>query len=761
MRITVTARIAVLNILLLTCCLFPGCDRSPEARGARYLETGKQLLQKHDPVRAILQFKNAAKATPDNPEIYYQLGMAYGMVKEHTMAVAAFRKALEINPNYLMAQLRIAQLMAGTNDKVFLNQAADKLKELLKSTLPSSEVLNTLAFAEMKLGDTQSAIQHLDNVLASAHDLDASILMARAKLAERDVKGAEEVLKKACAENPTSPVARTVLGEFYVGMKDFASAEAQFVEALKLDPKSGPTLMDLARLQFTEGRVNEAEQNFKRLSAFQDYKSVHATFLFELGRRDEAIRELEALVRNNSNDRALRTTLVVAYRGANRMADANKILAKAIQDNPKDVDALQQLGEMAIAAGKYVEAQTDLNQVLALKSTEPEVHYLLAKLNQARGEDLTYRQELSEALRLNPNLLTVRVELAHNLLSSASGARAALDLLSAAPEFQRDSTPVLIQRNWALWTLRNLPEMRKGIDVGLARERSPELLIQDGVWKLETGNPAGARLSVEEALRLNPTDLRALETLNKTYVAQKNSPMAIQKVKEYAARQPKAAAVQDFLGVMLMAQGDLPAARAAFNAAKAADPQFVKADLSLVLMDHNEGKLDDARKRLEGVLAINANNETARLWLGNIEARKGNMGAALEQFKRVAEADPSNAQAANNLAYLLAEYNNKPEEALKYAERAVQLRPDDPSYCDTMGWILYRKGLYTQALSYLQRASANKTDVVWKYHLAMAYAKSGDLTNGRTTLQAALKINSTVPEAKMASDLIAPLKANP
>ncbi len=338
------------------------CNQSPEARGAKFLDAGKKLLLKHDPARALLQFKNAAKATPDNPEVYYQLGMAFSMTRDHTTAVMAFRKALELNPNYLMAQLRIAQLMAGTNDKDLLKEATDKLRELIHSTLPSSEVLNTLAFAELKLGNPSNAIQSLDRVLAESHNLDASIMMARAKMAEQDTKGAEEALKKACADEPESPAAQTVLGEFYVGLKEYSAAEARFMAALGMDPKNGPALMDLARLQFTQGRLGEADQNFKRLATFQGYKAIHSVFLFQEGHQDDAIRELEKLVRTTPDDRSLRTTLVTAYRAANRPEDANKVLNKAVKDNPKDVDALQQLGEIAIGAGKYGEAETDLTR---------------------------------------------------------------------------------------------------------------------------------------------------------------------------------------------------------------------------------------------------------------------------------------------------------------------------------------------------------------------------------------------------------------
>jgi hypothetical protein len=36
----------------------------------------------------------------------------------------------------------------------------------------------------------------------------------------------------------------------------------------------------------------------------------------------------------------------------------------------------------------------------------------------------------------------------------------------------------------------------------------------------------------------------------------------------------------------------------------------------------------------------------------------------------------------------------------------------------------------------------------------MAYAKSGDINRGRTTLQAALKLNPHAPEAKLAKEVV-------
>ena len=257
--------------------------------------------------------------------------------------------------------------------------------------------------------------------------------------------------------------------------------------------------------------------------------------------------------------------------------------------------------------------------------------------------------------------------------------QAALDVLNQASQSQKQSTPVLVQRNWVLWSLGDLAEMRKGIDQGLARERSADLLIQDGLWKLRSGDPAAARKAIEEALKIDPSDLRALQALSQTYVAQKNAPMALQRVKEYAASQPKSAPVQDFLGMMLMSQGSPAEARKAFAAAKAANPKYVQADLALTQLDVAQGNLNDAKKRLEAILSVNAGNPTAQLWLGIIEEKMGDRSAAMEAYRKVAEANPGSAQALNNLAYLLSEVANKPDEALKYAQEAVQLVPETAS----------------------------------------------------------------------------------
>ena len=210
--------------------------------------------------------------------------------------------------------------------------------------------------------------------------------------------------------------------------------------------------------------------------------------------------------------------------------------------------------------------------------------------------------------------------------------------------------------------------------------------------------------------------------------------------------------MQEFLGNTLMENGDHDRARAAFNAAKAADAQFVKADFSLVQLDAVEKKLDDARKRLNTMLAANDQNSMAHVYLGMIEQVAGDSASAIEEYRKAVATDAQNAMALNNLAYMLSEYANKPDEALGYAEKARELDPTNPHAADTLGWIYYRKGMYGSAVKQMETGeSQNQGDAVIKYHLAMAYAKTGDAEKGLAELQAAVKLNPNLPEARIAA----------
>jgi tetratricopeptide (TPR) repeat protein len=203
----------------------------------------------------------------------------------------------------------------------------------------------------------------------------------------------------------------------------------------------------------------------------------------------------------------------------------------------------------------------------------------------------------------------------------------------------------------------------------------------------------------------------------------------------------------------LVANGSPQEARAAFQAAKSADPRFTAADLALAGLDLDQGQLDAARAKLSALFAAKMDGPAARLLMAGVERASGNTSAAIQQYRKVLEFDPAHLPALNNLAYLLTDAANQPDEALKFAQQAMETAPDDPHVNDTIGWVYYKKGAYRMAQRYFESAVARQVTARRKYHLAMACFQLGDHQRGQQALEAALQLNPKLPEAKAALNL--------
>jgi uncharacterized protein HemY len=78
---------------------------------------------------------------------------------------------------------------------------------------------------------------------------------------------------------------------------------------------------------------------------------------------------------------------------------------------------------------------------------------------------------------------------------------------------------------------------------------------------------------------------------------------------------------------------------------------------------------------------------------------------------------PEEAHAYNALGYSLADRNIRLEEALKLIEKAVELAPQDAYIQDSLGWVKFRLGLQTEALTLLRAAYKAKPDAEIAAHL--------------------------------------------
>jgi len=112
----------------------------------------------------------------------------------------------------------------------------------------------------------------------------------------------------------------------------------------------------------------------------------------------------------------------------------------------------------------------------------------------------------------------------------------------------------------------------------------------------------------------------------------------------------------------------------------------------------------------------------------------------IERYEAAIKIDPNLAEAKNNLAYILAERGTNLDRALDLAQDAKTLLPNNASVSDTLGWVLYKRGVPGAAISYLKEAEAatNERDSSLgqvRYHLALAYEANGDKEEAMTALE--------------------------
>lgn len=130
-----------------------------------------------------------------------------------------------------------------------------------------------------------------------------------------------------------------------------------------------------------------------------------------------------------------------------------------------------------------------------------------------------------------------------------------------------------------------------------------------------------------------------------------------------------------------------------------------------------------------------------------------------EHYEKALAIDPENIQVLNNYAYYLSIRKENIDKALKMGKKLIEKAPENPTYLDTYGWILYADGQYKEALKYLEKAALNSDDGTIAEHYGDALYRTGDkekaLVQWKKALDAGGSENEDVLKKKIASgDLI-------
>jgi Flp pilus assembly protein TadD len=247
-----------------------------------------------------------------------------------------------------------------------------------------------------------------------------------------------------------------------------------------------------------------------------------------------------------------------------------------------------------------------------------------------------------------------------------------------------------------------------------------------------------ARQQLEASLTLSPGAIEPLEKLVSLALKERQPGLALERVKKQVALAPKSAPHQVLLGETYLATRDAKSAEAAFQQAITLDPGLMTAYVRLGGLYAGTGRYDEAIAKVDEAAKRNPKEVGPPMLAGVIYEQKGDIPKAREAYEKALAINPRLVPAANNLAWIYSEYGGDKEKALQLAQMAKERAPDDPRISDTLGWILYKRGVYQQALGLLRDSAAKLPDNPQvQYHLGMAYVQVGDKDNARKALTVA------------------------
>jgi Flp pilus assembly protein TadD len=187
-------------------------------------------------------------------------------------------------------------------------------------------------------------------------------------------------------------------------------------------------------------------------------------------------------------------------------------------------------------------------------------------------------------------------------------------------------------------------------------------------------------------------------------------------------KNPKVAELYVRLGEAKANGNDVNGAAEAFKKAKEVDPNNYLPVLELALLYNRSGRDEEARKAYEDVIKL----------------------------------QPDNVEALNNLAYLKAEQGIDLDQALAYAQRAQQKRPNDPNVVDTLALIYIHKNLTDDSVRML-RDLITKTpnNPTFHLHMALALYQKGDRPEAKKELETAMRNKPSDREQGKIKELLA------
>lgn len=212
-------------------------DQRPDGGETRKI-SGLARFMLGDRPGAELDLKRAASLLPQDFDAHYYLGRVYFEGSKLTLALSAFRKAIELDPRSAKARNHLGQTLEGLTR---FEEAGDAYRDAIHVEKEGAE-------------RSEWPYYNLGSLL----------------LAEGDTEKAVTLLEEALARNPSSLQTRTRLGAAYSAASRLADAEKQLRAAVLEEPTNADAHYQLGRVLMKLGLKDEGRKHLALFERFRE-----------------------------------------------------------------------------------------------------------------------------------------------------------------------------------------------------------------------------------------------------------------------------------------------------------------------------------------------------------------------------------------------------------------------------------------------------------------------------------------------------------
>ena len=601
---------------------------------------------------------------------------------------------------FAMAHLYTELAQAYGNRGEYVNKAIDMYRQAMKLDPSSSYIGEELADFYVQTSQLDAATK-LANELIKANPNNASAHKVLARIYARQIGDPEQgkidqaMLKSALDEylkittlEPKDVESLSMLARLYTVSHDLDGAEKTYRAILAADPNDDDALTGLATVYADRGDLTNAIATLKQ-AAEQNPDATKVTALAQLYEQDKqfsnAADAWKAALPLTNDNVTVRKHYAMMLEASNRTDEALKAVQDLAADDPKNPDLQLELAGIYQRKKDFANAHAALEKVKAVNNG-PEVRMAEADLLASESKPL-------EAITIIEGVLSSTKKATYNDQDRTDR----IQYLTVLAQRQKEAG----KAQDAVATLRQITELNPAVASKVEVE-VVEALLQSKDLK-------GARAASDAALKKYPAD-RAVALEHASLLNQ---------LGEYDA------SIKEF--------------RALSDSGKDKDI------LLFISQVYEKAKrYTEESKTLDSIDALSTTQPEKQLVTfhrGAMYERQKNFDAAEQQFRKVIDQDPRNAQALNYLGYMLADRNLRLDEAQQMISKALDLDPGNGAFLDSLGWVHFRQNHLDQAADELRQALDSKDagdDPTVHDHLAEVYFKQGKVKEAVQQWEAAV-----------------------